>query len=325
MSSVRIGAVLIGRNEGDRLVRCLASIQCGVSTIVYVDSGSTDDSVVLARRAGAEVVELDMSLPFTAARARNAGLAALLADGTFDYVQFIDGDCQLQDGWITTAKVFLDSTPVAAVAAGRRRERFPQASIYNAICDREWNTPVGQAKACGGDALIRVAPFLQVGGFNPSLIAGEEPELCVRLRHAGWEVWRLDAEMTLHDAAINRFGQWWKRSRRGGYAAAEGAAMHGGAPEYHGVVATVRALAWGAALPMLILILMILVTPWSIILISAYVLQIFRLVCKDSIVNWESWKHAFFLMLVKFPETQGILEYGFSYLKKDQKFIIEYK
>jgi len=145
---------------------------------------------------GADVVALDMDLPFTAARARNAGVDALMAMPTPpDFVQFIDGDCELQPGWIETALAFLQKNPEAAVACGRRRERFPEASVYNRLIDLEWDTPVGQASACGGDALMRADAVQQAGGFNPNLIAGEEPELCVRLRAAGWQIWRLDAEM----------------------------------------------------------------------------------------------------------------------------------
>lgn len=49
-----VGAVIIGRNEGARLVACLASFPGWVRPLVYVDSGSTDGSVAAARAAGAE-------------------------------------------------------------------------------------------------------------------------------------------------------------------------------------------------------------------------------------------------------------------------------
>jgi glycosyltransferase involved in cell wall biosynthesis len=146
--SGRIGAVLIGRNEGARLLACLASVGAQAGRMVYVDSGSTDGSVTAAQAAGAVVVDLDLSQPFTAARARNEGLARLLEDGPLDYVQFIDGDCELCDGWIGTAAAFLDAHPDIAVVHGRRRERFPEASLYNQLCDWEWDRPLGEAKAC---------------------------------------------------------------------------------------------------------------------------------------------------------------------------------
>ncbi len=318
-----LAAVIIGRNEGARLLRCLASVVPQVGRVVYVDSGSTDGSVEAARAAGAEVVLLDVTQPFTAARARNAGIEVLRTGTPPDLVQVIDGDCELQPGWIATARAFLESHPSAAVACGRRRERFPEASVYNRLCDREWDTPIGAAKACGGDALMRMAALDQVGGFNPALIAGEEPEMCVRLRAKGWEIWRLDAEMTLHDAAMTRFGQWWKRARRGGHAAAEGMALHGAPPERHGVATVRRALLWGLALPGVALA-GIVVTPWSLALLLAWPAQVIRLALRDGATRGD-WEAALFLVLGKIPEALGVLEYHARRGVRRPAGLIEYK
>lgn len=316
-----IGLVAIGRNEGDRLVACLASVAGQADAMVYVDSGSTDGSQDAARAAGAEVIALDMTRPFTAARARNEGFAALMAqDPAPDYVQFVDGDCTLQPGWIATARDFLDQTPQAAVACGRRRERFPEASVYNRLIDGEWDTPIGQARACGGDALMRSSALQQVEGFDPTLIAGEEPELCVRLRAAGWTIWRLDAEMTLHDAALTRLGQWWKRNQRAGHAYAEGAALHGAPPERHGVRATRSALIWGAALPLAALLGAVFFSPWALVLLLAWPLQVIRLGLRNG-----NWTEAFFLTFGKLPEARGALGYWANRLRGKRGTLIEYK
>lgn len=314
----RVGAVIIGRNEGARLVACLASFPDWVRPLVYVDSGSTDGSVAAARAAGAEVVALDMSQPFTAARARNEGFARLRALGAPEFVQFVDGDCRMQPGWLEAAEAFLAARPSVAVVCGRRREIHPEASVWNRLCDAEWDTPPGQAKACGGDALMRVAAVAKVGGYDPGLIAGEEPELCVRLRQAGWEVWRIDQEMTLHDAAMTRIGQWWKRTRRSGHAFAEGAAMHGAPPERHWVAETRRAVLWGAVLP-LVTLLGLVVTPWAGLLLLAYPLQILRLSRRLG------WERAAFLVLGKIPEAQGVLEYHLNRVRRRRAGLIEYK
>lgn len=213
-----LAVVIIGRNEGARLIRGLACV-AAADRVVYVDSGSTDGSQQAAAKAGAEVVALDMSQPFTAARARNAGLERLRMHGTRPtLVQFMDGDCELQPEWLPAARTFLDSHPEVGVVFGRRRERFPDATIYNRMCDWEWDVPLGEQRACGGDALMRMDALDEVGGYNPALIAGEEPEMCVRLRAAGWKIWRIDTEMTLHDAAMTRLGQFWSRARRAGHA-----------------------------------------------------------------------------------------------------------
>lgn len=314
----RVGAVIIGRNEGARLVACLTSFPDGVRPVVYVDSGSTDGSVAAAQAAGAEVLALDMTQPFTAARARNAGFARLRELGASEFVQFIDGDCQIQPGWLETAETFLVAHPDVAVVCGRRREIHPEASVWNRLCDAEWDTPIGEARACGGDALMRVAAVVEVGGYDPSLIAGEEPELCVRLRKAGWKVWRIDREMTLHDAAMTRIGQWWKRTRRGGHAFAEGAALHGAPPERHWVAETRRALLWGAVLP-LAAVLGLVLTPWAALLLLAYPLQVLRM------SRHLGRERAAFLVLGKFPEAQGVLEYHLNRLRRRRAGLIEYK
>lgn len=245
-----LGAVAIGRNEGDRLVACLDSLVGRVGRVVYVDSGSTDGSVDRARARGVEVVELDTSIPFTAARARNAGLDRLLErDPGLRYVQFVDGDCEVVQGWLDRARGELEARPELAVACGRRRERHPEASVYNLLADLEWDTPVGDAESCGGDAMMRVGALREVGGFDPALIAGEEPDLCVRLRAEGWKVARLDAEMTRHDLAMTRFGQWWRRHVRAGHAFAEGALRHAGKPGRPWARQAISNGFWGLAWP----------------------------------------------------------------------------
>ncbi len=315
--SVALGAVIIGRNEGDRLVACLASIPDSVSPVVYVDSGSTDGSVAAAKAAGAHLVALDMTVPFTAARARNAGFDALMAARQVSYVQFIDGDCVLQPGWLAEAVSFLENSPKVAVVCGRRRERFPEASVWNRLCDAEWDTPIGRAKACGGDALMRAAVVRQVGGFSAQLIAGEEPELCLRIRQASWEVWRLDVEMTLHDAAMTRIGQWWQRCRRAGHAFAEGAALHGSPPERHWVAETRRALAWGAGIP-IATVLGTILSPWALLLPALYGLQILRL-------RRFGLERAIFMTLGKIPEAVGVLGFWVNQVLRRRTKLIEYK
>ena len=319
MADPVIDAVAIGRNEGARLIRCLDSlVAAGFRRIVYVDSGSTDGSIAAAEARGVQVVRLDLSQPFTAARARNAGVAALPVGA--DLVQFVDGDCEMVPGWLTMAAGFLIDNPDVAVACGRRREIAPEASVYNRLIDREWDTPAGRTRSCGGDALMRRRAFDAVGGFDPGLIAGEEPELCVRLRQAGWQIWRLPAEMTRHDAAITRFGQWWRRTRRAGHAYAEGAAMHGAAPEGHNVAQLRRALLWGLVLPLMAVGGAMLIHPVLLALLLIYPAQVARL--------W--WRggdaaQALFLTLGKIPEALGALEYGIKRLTGARARLIEYK
>lgn len=274
---------MIGRNEGERLRRCLQSIPPEIP-VVYVDSSSTDQSVQIARRLGAQVVELDMARPFTAARARNEGVQRLgdwLPNVAF--VQFIDGDCELEEGWLIASSVFLTDHPRYAVVCGRRRERCPDHSIFNKLCDDEWDTPVGDASSCGGDALMRYGVLRDVGGFDPAMIAGEEPELCARLRSAGWRIMRLDAPMTIHDAAMTRLSQWWFRALRSGFGYAQ--AWH--RTRKRGINGTLyrrelaRAIFWAGGLPILSILLALLVHPlllftWLLMVVIQYFRMAFR-------------------------------------------------
>lgn len=321
MHQHKIGVVAIGRNEGERLRRCLLSVIAAAPATVYVDSGSLDGSDLMAAEMGAEVVCLDMARPFTAARARNEGLRRLLLrHPDVDFVQFVDGDCEIVPGWLNAALDFLKENPDIAVACGRRRERYPERSVYNRICDEEWDTPIGNALACGGDAMMRTIALQSVGGFLDHMIAGEEPELCVRLRLNGWRIQRLDREMTLHDANITRFSQWWKRTVRSGHAYAEGSWIHGGLPERFWVREARRAWFWGMGLPLAIALGVFLLGPLAALLGLLYLLQWVRLLLRNGSVYRST-----LLILGKFAEVFGALKFHANRLRGVAGQLIEYK
>jgi len=333
-----VGVVVIGRNEGERLARCLDSASGDSRTVVYVDSGSTDGSVELARARGAEVVALDLSTPFTAARARNEGFARLadVAPGV-ELVQFVDGDCELVADWIERGAAELDSAPELAVVCGRRQERHRDATVYNRLCDMEWDAELGDVASCGGDALMRVEAFRAVGGYNPTVIAGEEPELCVRLRAAGHGVRRIDAPMTLHDAAMTRFAQWWQRAKRHGHSAAESAARHGEAGGTGDVRRIGSALFWGLVVPggaiativagalVGCLQLGALAVGLALAAYLALVLRIVRRRLAHGDAARDARDYALFCVLGKLPESLGALRYHTDRLRGRASPIIEYK
>jgi GT2 family glycosyltransferase len=322
--TARIGAVAIGRNEGERLKRCLESLTGTVA--VYVDSGSADESAKLALRSGTEVVDLDMHIPFTAARARNAGFRKLQEVAPdLPYVQFVDGDCELAADWLLSAATFLEGHSDVGAVCGRRRERFPDRSIYNWLCDREWEGPAGEVRACGGDVMIRASALTAVGGYRDDVIAGEEPELCVRLRSAGWRIWRLENEMTLHDAAMTNFIQWWRRAVRAGYAFAQGAYLHGAPPERHFVWESQRAWIWGVWLPLACLAVGLIFPLWGWAAWSIYPLQVLRQTIRNAGSLRQRATLAFFQTLARFPEALGQIKFMRNRLSGRQAQLIEYK
>jgi len=320
------GVVVIGRNEGERLRRCLESVRPASRCVVYVDSGSSDGSVALATGLGASVVALDMRLAFTAARARNEGMRRLEAIAPdLAFVQFVDGDCEMVEGWLVVAQQLLVARPEVAAVCGRRRERFPERSVYNLLCDLEWNTPIGEARACGGDVMMRVEAFRQVAGYRDDLIAGEEPELCVRLRARGWKIWRIDAEMTVHDAAMTRFRQWWQRNVRAGFAYAEGVRLHGAPPERHWVREWRSAWFWGAGLPLVAALAVLLFGPLAAVALAVYPLQVLRLGWRLRGLGRGRWARAFFLVAGKFPEAVGQARSWLLHQRRRPAVLIEYK
>jgi GT2 family glycosyltransferase len=321
-----VAVIAIGRNEGERLRRCLESVVGRVALVVYVDSGSTDGSVALSQRLGCELVALDMSTPFTAARARNAGAQRALAlRPELAFIQFVDGDCEVDGSWLETAHAFLEAEPGVAAAFGRRRERHPEVSVFNRLCDMEWNVPPGTVRSCGGDVMMRTDALQRVGGYRDDLIAGEEPELCIRLRGAGWTIRCLDAPMTLHDAAITRWSQWWTRTMRTGYAFAEGSHLFGAPPERHWVRESRRSRLWGLAVPALIVVAAIGVSPWFWWLLLLYPLQMLRLYMRKSGPPRARGVQAVFTTLGYFPEAAGHLRYWRNRLTARRQALIEYK
>ena len=322
----KVGVVAIGRNEGQRLDKCLGSVIGGTALVVYVDSGSTDGSVSKARRLCSDVVELNARNPFTAARARNEGFKRIRQlEPSLQYIQFVDGDCAIDPGWIEKAASFLDTHHDVAVVCGRCRERNPAQSIYNMLCDIEWDTPIGEAKYCGGNAMMRADAFEQVGGFRADVIAAEDSELCVRLRTAGWRIWRLDVEMTLHDAAMTSFRQWWRRAVRAGYCFAQGAYLHGSQPERHFVWETRRAWLLGAWLPLACLAAGLALGPWGWAVWMVYPMHMLQKAIRESRpLDVRLWL-ALFYVLGSFPQAWGGIVFMRDRLLDRQAHLMEYK
>jgi glycosyltransferase involved in cell wall biosynthesis len=323
----RIGMVVIGRNEGERLRVCLNSLSPEQYRVVYVDSGSTDGSVSLAESLGVTVVPLDLSIPFTAARARNAGLKKLLElQPELEFVQFLDGDCELNRDWLAFGEQTLQQDETVSVVCGRRRERFPDRSIYNRLCDIEWDTPVGEAYACGGDAIFRVKSIQEAGGYREDLIAGEEPELCLRIREGGGRILRLDHEMTLHDAQMTQFGQWWKRTVRAGHAFAEVSHLHRKSPKRIWKREVRSNWIWGLLFPVAALGPIPFTWGLSALLLLMYPLLFFRIrrrQKKNGVQHASSY--AFYCVLAKFPMMLGQAKHLRGRLFGRRIKLIEYK
>jgi glycosyltransferase involved in cell wall biosynthesis len=304
----RIGAVVIGRNEGERLAASLDSVASLGARVVYVDSGSTDGSPTLARRRGVDVLELDPARPFGAARARNEGYAQLRAKHPgIRYVQFVDGDSALALDWLEAGAHFLEGHPDSATVCGRLRERHPDASVYQAVCDIEWDIPPGESQACGGNIMFRADAFDRAGGFREDLRAGEESELARRLTGLGWRHWRIAGEMALHDADIRQFSEWWRRTVRNGYGFAQGFDL--GGPGRLWSTQLRSTWLWAVVVPLVIAVAVALEGPIATSLLLAYPLQVVRLALRSTRSAPVNWYNAILLVIGKFAQLTGHLAY----------------
>ncbi|MBU2570867.1 MAG: glycosyltransferase family 2 protein [Gammaproteobacteria bacterium] len=329
---MNIGVVVIGRNEGERLRRCLESINTlNEVAIVYVDSGSSDGSVELANSKQVTVVELDLSTPFSAARARNEGFTYLLKNHPeIQYVQFIDGDCTLAPGWLDAAADTLKVQTDCAAVVGHLQESNPGASVYNRLCALEWKSPAGEMTnygALGGISMMRTEVFKRLGGFNPKVIAGEDSELGVRMALAGYKVIKIDHPMAMHDANMLHFSQWWKRAVRGGHAIGQRAFLNGQSSVMDCVRERKSAWFWGIGVPTLILLALVPTSGWSLLLLAGYPVlgaRVYRYRVGRDDSQQDALLYAFFIILGKFAEGIGLLKFYINRMRARYE-IIEYK
>lgn len=310
----RLAAVVIGRNEFEKLPRCLSSVVGQAEAVVFVDSGSEDGSGDLARGVGVDVVELDRSAPFTVARARNAGLAWVLAQAPgSEFIQFVDADSEMVPSWYGHASSTLAAHADVAVVFGRVRERHPHRSVYTRLYQTEFDVHFRQADVCGGMALMRIRALHQVGGFNPSMCGFEDSELSWRLRRAGWRVLRLDADMAVHETGMKRFAQWWARQLRSGYARAHEAALHGKpVPRYYGTREWCSIWFWGSLLPLLAIAGTGPTHGMSLAFSAAYAvlfLRIHRRMRRRGTAALDAALYAASCVLGKFPQAVGMIRF----------------
>lgn len=331
LAEQQVAAVVIGRNEGELLKLSLRSVRDAQLASVYVDSGSSDGSTAIARDLGIPTVELDPSRPLSAARGRNEGLdEALRRWPSISYVMFLDGDCELNPDFSSAAVSTLEQHADCAIVTGHLSERHPEASVYNRLCAIEWRSPPGRIEymsGLGGIMMARVSALQEVSGFNEQAIAGEEPDLGVRLGLAGYSIIKIDCPMATHDAQISRFGQWWKRAVRGGHALAHRYARHGRTKFQDGRRELRSTLFWGFALPLVILVLVWPTRGLSLLLLSGYPLlgwRVYRHYLRSGLSPSDSWLAARFILYGKFAEFVGVLRYCVNRLR-GQFHIIEYR
>ena len=316
-----IGVVVIGRNEGDRLTLCIdALLGSGVPVdrLVYVDSGSSDGSLERVRARGVDAIAIDA--PFTAAKGRNAGYEHLIAKhgDALLALQFVDGDTEYFPAWIDVASKLLRDDDTVAAVTGHLQERRPDASVYNLLCNLEWNGVVGDIDTFAGNVMIRVSALQKSGLYNPELIAGEDPELGIRVRKAtGQRIVRIDEPMCLHDVDMTRASQWWRRCVRAGHAYAQVSSMHGEAPLRFWKKETRSIWLWGA-LPVVAL-------PLAGPAWASLAWRIYKDARRRGLDARSARLYAVYTTAAKLPQALGQATFWWNKLRGVSSKIIEYK
>lgn len=323
----QIGVVVIGRNDGARLGDCLRAAGVGDFPVVYVDSGSTDGSVTLAESFGVRVVVLEK--PFTAARARQAGLAYLLERlPGLEYVQFLDGDCIMDGAWLPVASKYMEACPRIGGISGRRIEQRCEALFYSRLLDIDWDQPAGEAEHVGGDSLLRVAALRQVDGWAGELIAGEDPDISFRMRDQHWQIMRLQDLMTTHDANMHHFSEYWRRAVRSGHAYAEVGFKHRRGAGKRWVWKTIGILFYGMLLPLLSLLGLWRFWPFTLLVGLVYARMFISMVrmCRGRGRNWGlSLAYASLNAICKVANVLGVIKYWWGRARGQRSTLIEYK
>ncbi len=216
----KLAVVIIGRNEGERLRRCLLSVASmrkpvGGIECIYVDTASQDGSPEMAEAVGIPVIRLFPDDP-SAALARNAGWRAVSAP----FVLFLDGDCQIDRDFAVEALARFEN-PQIAIVWGRLREAYPEASLYNRLMDVQWvclrSLPEGPCFYGTGIGIVRRAALEAVDGFDNRMINGQNTDLGRRVQKLGFIVFHVALPMVRHDAEMLRFAHYWRRFFREGH------------------------------------------------------------------------------------------------------------
>jgi glycosyltransferase involved in cell wall biosynthesis len=232
-----VSVIIPARNEGRTITQLIHAIQqqspAGWAVeVVLVDDGSTDDTVAVARAAGARVLELgNRAGGGNPAVARNRG--ALAASG--DPLVFLDADCLPAPGWLTR---LLAGHASGAVVVGGALD-LPPGLPPMARCDYYCGWYHAHSRRTAGEVpnhppgnlSVRRAEFARTAGFTeqqPIAYAHEELVWQAEVRRRGGRILFDPAAIVYH---YNRpgFRNLLRRNYRWGFSAIESKAPTGAA------------------------------------------------------------------------------------------------
>ena len=201
----KLSVVLITKNQAWNIARLIESVLEATSSIsskeiILVDSASTDETAEVASRYPISIFRLQPGQPLSPAIGRYVG--SQHARG--EYILFLDGDTQLVQGWLPRALRSLQQSPRSGAVTGRVIN-LPTSAATQKPAPLPRKNRLGASRAVlwgsyggGGAAMYRRSVLGQVGTFNPYLCSDEEPELGLRIRHAGYRILELDYPIVRH-------------------------------------------------------------------------------------------------------------------------------
>ena len=202
MNKCKLSVVIIGKNEEQFIAKAIASVLEATKTlaaeVIYVDSASTDRSIEEAQKFPIRILQLKPDWHLSVAAGRYTGSL----NSTGEYIFFLDGDAEADKDWLVKAVEFMDNSPEYGACAGVLDEVYMTddgevVGGQDNMFGQDLDADVSDMKALGGLALYRTAAFDKVGLVNPYLPTGEDDELCMRIRNAGYKVARIKGRMAV--------------------------------------------------------------------------------------------------------------------------------
>ncbi|MDC7223954.1 MAG: glycosyltransferase family 2 protein [Spirochaetales bacterium] len=324
-----ISVVIIGRNEGEKLVRCIESVRKinypqDLLEVLYVDSDSSDQSLERAREAGVDKALSLVSDRPCAAAGRNRGLR----ESRGELVLFLDGDTIIEPDFLEKALPSFEDESIAIVYGNRCEIHEDQ--FYIQLCNRDWDRTYGFTETSGGDILARRSVMEEIGGYY-EIIAGEDPEMSNRVVNRGYRILHIEAKMVDHDLGIRTFPMYWKHAVRSGFAYSIVADLTGKREKALWVRENGKIMIQGFAMVSFTVLCLVLAVflkspfPCLLAYLGLNSLQIVRLFIKNrgkfNTLKMNLAYSALHCYVLKVPMFVGQLKY---YLNKNQK-LIEYK
>lgn len=190
-----VSIVIPARDEAAYIEACIGSLNAldypaSSYEVIVVDNGSSDDTAGVARALGAKVLERP---GVKVGGVRNAGCRA--AAGAI--LAFTDADCVVPTGWLRTACAALENPSIGAVGGVCT---VPESSTWIERC---WVTPqlaetATVARLAGSSFVVRRDVFDACGGFDESVVAGEDDKLSDCIAQKGLSLLSLRGCAVMH-------------------------------------------------------------------------------------------------------------------------------